>query len=556
MEEHEHLPQVAYFCMEYGLHTDFKIYAGGLGILAGDYLKAARDMEMPVIGIGILWKQGYTRQVIGEKNQPVDSYPVYKYDLLEDTGVKVRVRIRHRDVYCKVWKVDQFDNAPLYLLDTDLPENNVDSWITGQLYGWFEEERLAQEMVLGIGGVRALRELGIEVDLYHFNEGHAVFAGLELIREKMEEDGLDFETAWDSTRDEIVFTTHTPIIQGNEEHPHRALQYMGIYQNLELEDMVAIGGAPFNMTVAGLRLASVSNGVSELHSKTANRMWENIYNRSKIIPITNGVHRPTWVSKDIIDYKDDEEKLWKNHLKLKKELINFIGERTGTELKLESLLIGFARRAAPYKRGDFIFTDEEKIGPLLEKGKIQLIMSGKAHPLDDTGKQIAAYQAAMAEKYPDSVVFLEDYDMETGYYLTRGCDLWLNNPHRPKEACGTSGMKAAMNGVLNLSILDGWWPEACQDGVNGWQFGGGLDEDDFKGSRDERIKKQDKHDLKNLYQTLFDQVMPIYYNEREKWIDMMRESINSTYQRFSAQNMLSKYYELMYDIEEYILIEE
>lgn len=554
MEKKEHLPRVAYFCMEYGLHSDFKIYAGGLGILAGDYLKTAHDLDLPIIGVGILWKQGYTKQVLDEKKEPVDTYPIYKYEFLEDTGVKVKVKIKGVNVTCKVWKVDKFNNSPLFLLDTDLDENQ-NPWITGQLYGWFEEERLAQEMVLGIGGIRALRKLGLEVDLFHFNEGHAVFAGLELIREKMEDDGLDFKTAWDKTREEIVFTTHTPVIEGNEEHPHRALQYMGVYQNLNLEEMVAIGGAPFNMTVAGLRLSSVSNGVSELHSKTANKMWGNIYNRSKIIGITNGVHHSTWVSQDIIKYKDNGKKLWETHLNHKRELINFVKEKTGVQLKEKSLLIGFARRAAPYKRGDFIFTDEERVGSLFKEGKIQLIFSGKAHPLDDKGKEIVKRQVSMAEKYPDSVVFLEDYDMEIGYYLTRGCDLWLNNPRRPKEACGTSGMKAAMNGVLNLSILDGWWPEACIHGVNGWQFGDGLDQEDFKGSEEEKIKKQDQHDLKSLYEVLLKEVIPTYYQDREKWINMMQESINTTYTKFSSEKMMENYYKKMYDIDEYVIIE-
>lgn len=554
MKDVEHLPQVAYFCMEYGLESNFKIYAGGLGILAGDYLKAAKDMKLPVIGIGILWKQGYTRQVIGEDRRPIDSYPVYRYDFLEDTGVKVKVKIRGRDVYCRVWMVDQFANAPLFLLDTDLPENE-DPWITGQLYGWFAEERIAQEMVLGIGGVRAIRALELDIDIFHFNEGHAVFAGLELIREKMEEEGMSFHEAWEATREEVVFTTHTPVIEGNEEHSHALLQYMGAGQNLSLEEMVEIGGAPFNMTVAGLRLSYISNGVSKLHSRTANKMWEDVSNRSEIIGITNGVHRPTWVSEEIISSLDDGEKLWQIHQKLKEELINFVEGKTGRRLRSDSLLIGFARRAAPYKRGDFIFIDEEKIAPLLREGKMQLIFSGKAHPLDDTGKEIVARQVGFADKYPERVIFLEDYDMEIARYLTRGCDLWLNNPRRPKEACGTSGIKAAMNGVLNLSTLDGWWPEICRHGENGWQLGDGLDEDDFSGTHQERVKRQDQHDLESLYRVLLTEVIPTYYQDRKKWIWMMQASIKSTYIQLSARRMLSDYYSLMYELNEYSIIE-
>jgi len=517
--------RVAYLCMEYGLTSDFKLYAGGLGILAGDYLKAASDMQLPVTGIGILWRQGYTRQIIDSNGNPVDSYPIYDYDFLQDTGIKVKVRIRERDVFCKVWRVECFNNAPLYLLDTYLPENQ-DPWITGQLYGWFAEERIAQEMVLGIGGIRALRRLGIEIDVYHFNEGHAVFAGLELIREKMEGKGLDFKEAWKATREEIVFTTHTPVIEGNEEHPLALLKYMGADQNLTLEEMIEIGGAPFNMTVAALRLSYISNGVSQLHTKTANKMWDKVSDCSEIIAITNGVHLSTWVADEILAIYLEKERLWSVHQELKKELIDFIAERTGRRLKKDSLLIGFARRAAPYKRGNFIFSDEEKIAPFLQEGMIQLIISGKAHPLDKVGKNIVKRQVKYSRKYPDSVIFLEDYDMETARYLTRGCDVWLNNPIIFREACGTSGIKAAMNGVLNVSTLDGWWPEVCQHDINGWQIESASD---------------------SLYQVLLNQVLPTYYHDRRKWIKMMQTSIKSTLNRLSARRMLKDYFTLMYD---------
>ncbi|MFW6264797.1 MAG: alpha-glucan family phosphorylase [Bacillota bacterium] len=550
----EKIPKVAYFCMEYGLDSDFKIYAGGLGILAGDYLKAAKDMELPVIGVGILWKQGYTQQLLDSDGKPYDSYPNYNYDFLKDTGIKVKVRIRERDVYCKVWQVDNFNNNPLILLDTDLPENE-DAWISGQLYGWFAEERIAQEMVLGIGGVRALRELGFEADIYHFNEGHAVFAGIELIREKMEEENLLFEEAWEETREEIVFTTHTPIIQGNEEHPHALLQYMGAYQSLSLEQMAAIGGVPFNMTVAGLRLSYISNGVSKLHGNTANKMWEDVDNSSEIIAITNGVHRPTWASQRIIENYQDKEKLWQLHMEHKEELLAYVKEKTGQLLKKDLLLIGFSRRAAPYKRGTFIFSDLEKIEPYLKDSRVQIIFSGKAHPLDDTGKEIVAKQYEMARKYPESVVFLEDYSMEIGSYLVKGCDIWLNNPRRPKEACGTSGVKAAMNGVLNFSTLDGWWPEAYQEGKNGWQLGNGKEAEDFDGSIKEQIKKQDQNDLNSLYTVLLEEILPCYYKDQEKWREMMQNSIESTYEKFSAQRMLEDYYQKMYNIEEYYISE-
>ncbi len=532
----KNLPKVAYFCMEYGLDTSLKIYAGGLGILAGDYLKGAKDYDFPIVGIGIKWKQGYTDQLIGEDGRPYDCYYNYNYDCLKDTGVKVSVKIRQRDVLCKVWELTKFANAPLYLLDTDLPENE-DSWISGQLYGWFGEERIAQEMVLGIGGVRALRALGIDIDVYHFNEGHALFAGFELVKEKMDA-GMSFEEAVEASRDEIVFTTHTPIVQGNESHYLDRLMYMGANNGLTLEQLISLGGAPFNMTVGALRLSRMSNAVSQLHNKTANKMWAHIDNRSEIIGITNGIHLPTWVDERMIACTKKAKDLWDSHMDNKKKLIDFVKERTNVKLDINKLLIGFSRRAAPYKRSDFIFSDESIIGPLLKEGKIQIVFSGKAHPLDDTGKEIVEKIIAMTKKYPQSVVFLENYDMTIGAMLTRGADVWLNNPRRPKEASGTSGMKAAMNGVLNLSTLDGWWPEACEHGINGWQFGDGFESEDEK--------ELDAHDLKALYKVLLEEVIPTYYNNRDKWIEMMKNSILSTKDQFSIKRMLEEYYEKLY----------
>ena len=522
--------------MEYGLDVSMKTYAGGLGILAGDYLKGAKDHEFPMVALGIKWKQGYTNQRIGEDGRPYDAYHNYEYEYLEDTGVSVTVKIRQRDVVCKVWKVEKFGNVPLYLLDTDVP-GNEDNWITGQLYGWFGEERIAQEMVLGIAGVRALRALGIDVDVYHFNEGHALFAGFELMKEKMDE-GATFEEAMEFARDATVFTTHTPIVQGNESHYLDRLMYMGANNGLTLEQLVAIGGSPFNMTVGALRLSRMSNAVAELHSVTANKMWEHIEGRSEIIPITNCIHKPTWVDQTMIDVAENGGDLWEAHMKNKRDLIEFIKERNGVTLNEDNMIIGFSRRAAPYKRSDFIFTDESIIAPLLESGKVQIVFSGKAHPLDDTGKEIVSTLVKMSKKYPNAVVFLENYDMTIGAALTRGSDVWLNNPRRPKEASGTSGMKAAMNGVLNFSTLDGWWPEACDHGVNGWQFGDGFE------SEDEDVL--DAHDLKALYEVLQNEVLPTYYENRDKWVEMMKASILGTKDQFAVKRMLEDYYEKLY----------
>jgi glycogen phosphorylase len=532
------LPRVAYFCMEYALQSDVKLYAGGLGILAGDYLKGARDHKCPIVGVGIKWKQGYSDQRISPEGKPVDTYPIYEYPFLKDTGVTVSVTVRNREVKCKVWLCEKFGTAPLYLLDTDVP-GNEDGWITGQLYGWFGEERIAQEMVLGIGGVKALRALKIPVDVYHFNEGHALFAGFELVREKVAK-GMNFERALAASRDEIVFTTHTPVVQGNESHYIDRLMYMGANNGVfNKQTLKQLGGSPFNMTVGALRLSRKANAVAQLHAVTSNKMWEHIKGRAEIVGITNAIHAPTWVDGRIVRAaKADSNDIWKLHQENKKTLISFIKERTGVKLKQDSLLIGFSRRAVPYKRSDLIFSDRSKVDRLFRSGKLQIVFSGKAHPLDDGGKRIVQNIVSLTKKYPNSVVFLENYDMTIGSMLVRGSDIWLNNPRRPQEASGTSGMKAAMNGVLNLSILDGWWPEACQHGVNGWQIGDGYE--------NKNEKKLDEHDQKSLYKVLLEEVVPTYYEDKKQWVSMMKQSVLATHKQFAVKRMLQEYYDQLY----------
>ncbi|WP_339301578.1 alpha-glucan family phosphorylase [Paenibacillus sp. FSL K6-2441] len=531
------LPTVAYFSMEYGLHSDFKMYAGGLGVLAGDFIKGAKDIGAPLVGVGIKWKQGYTDQRIGEDGRPYDMFTDHEYEFLEDTGITVMVTIKNTEVPCKVWKTEQFGNNPLYLLDTDLP-GSENGWITARLYGGgFGEERIAQEIVLGIGGVKALRALNIPVEVYHFNEGHAALAATELIREKMQA-GLTFESAWRNTRETVVFTTHTPVKEGNEAHGLDLLEAMSAFNGLSRDQMERIGGNPFNMTVAGLRLARRANAVAALHAETANRMWKDVAGRAEIIGITNAIHLPTWADPRMLRAYDEGGDVWAVHMELKRELIGLIRERSGVELNPERLLIGFSRRAAPYKRSDLIFSRPDLIAPYLESGRIQLVFSGKAHPNDETGKRIVSNLVAMMKRYPGSVVFLENYDMTIGAKLTRGADVWLNNPRRPLEASGTSGMKAAVNGVLNCSILDGWWPEACLDGENGWQIGDGFESAD--------PDELDRHDSAALYDTLLNRVVPAYYEDRPRWVQMMQRSIETTREAFSTKRMLEEYYRKLY----------
>jgi starch phosphorylase len=535
LNQNKQKPRVAYFCMEFGLHEEFPIYSGGLGILAGDILKAAADGNYPLVGMGILWRQGYSVQTVLADGKLYDCYPENRYDFLKDTGVAVKVRIRGRQVKCKVWECTKYHNAPLYLLDANLPENE-DRLITGQLYGWFGEERIAQEMILGIGGVRALKALGIEVDVYHFNDSHPVVAGVELIRTAMDESGLGFTEAWEQTRRRIVFTTHTPVVAGNEVHEHELLRYMGAYNGLTYGQMVKLGGEPFSMTAAGLRLSRKANAVAALHGETARGIWADLAGAAEIISITNGVHNGTWQDGMIAAAAVEPDLLWERHRRLKEEMLGQVYRRNGVRLKADVLTVGFARRMVPYKRGDLIFSDPERIAPLLHDGKLQLIFSGKTHPNDLDGKAIIVKLLEKARIYPDSVVFLQNYDMEIGKWLTRGCDVWLNNPVRPLEASGTSGMKAAMNGVLNLSIPDGWWPEGCVHGVTGWQIGDG------KATGADR----DRMDAEALYRVLIEEVLPTYYQNRTKWAEMMMAGIKMSQWKFSAARLVRDYYALLY----------
>jgi len=521
-------PHVAYFCMEFGLHESFPIYSGGLGILAGDFIKAAHDLGKPLVAVGLRWDRGYCTQTIDADGKPQDAFPVYDHSFLEDTGVRVRVRVKDDEVPCRVWHTQKFGHVPLYLLE---PTQDEHRWITHRLYQSGTEVRLAQELLLGIGGMRALEWLGIPISTYHFNEGHAVFAGIEHIASIME-GGISFEEAWRQTREKIVFTTHTPVKAGNEEHPLKDLRRMGACLQLSGAEMRAIGGDPFNMTVAGLRLSRISNAVSVLHAETSRHMWSHVTDASPIIPITNAVHRETWQAESIREGTADPERLWDAHMALKRDLIAEIARREGSKLPEDAFIIAFARRAAGYKRSDLALRDPERLQWLLDETPIRLVFSGKAHPDDAPGKQVVTRLVEAQKKHPGRIVFLQNYNMELGRLLTRGADVWLNNPTRPLEASGTSGMKAAFNGVLNLSILDGWWPEGCEHGVNGWAFGEGK-------------AGNDAADLAALYDTLRDQVLPAW-NDRPHWIAMMQASIRMAETHFTAARMVEDYFERLY----------
>jgi glycogen phosphorylase len=535
-------PSVAYFCMEYGLAPEFTVYSGGLGVLAGDYVKSAGDLHMPVTGIGIFWGEGYTYQVIGDDGRTRDHYPPTPRDRLETVPIAVEVAIRGKPVPLLVHRVRGLAR-PLYLLE---PARIADRWMTQRLYHGSPADRLCQEVILGIGGVRALRALGIRPQVYHFNEGHAVFGGLELV-EEARRSGVPFEPALAAVKKSVVFTTHTPVAAGNEVHSLALMREIGAGLDFSDTELERIGGDPFSMTVAGLRLARAANAVAELHGHTARTMWAEVSGAAPIVAITNGVHPPTWqdarVRAALVPDKEPEvqrAQLWEAHQEMKGELLALIREQCAVELRGDRLLIGFARRAAPYKRATLIFSDPHRVGALLEGDRLQLVFAGKAHPADDTGKELIHQLVEASRRWPDRVVFLENYDMRLGMALTRGCDVWLNNPRRPMEASGTSGMKAAMNGVLNVSILDGWWPEGCRHGETGWRIGEASDH------HDQELAEGDRLDAEALYGVIEREVLARYEGDRAAWIEMMRASVAMAGWRFSSDRMVEDYFRLLY----------
>jgi starch phosphorylase len=522
--------------MEFGLDEKLPIYSGGLGVLAGDFMRSAHALALPVVGVGILWEEGYTTQAIGAAGETLDlptPRTIDRAHLVKEAPI-VTVTIGLREVPLWIWRVDGLGAAPLYLLE---PVVEHDRWITRRLYGGGKDDRVAQEIILGVGGVRALQALGVGVDVYHFNEGHALFAGLELMRQARAR-GASFGEAWDQTREHIVFTTHTPIDAGNEEHDHERLRRLGATCGLTHSQMVRLGGEPFNMTVGALRLSRGANAVAELHGETARDMWRNVDDAASIIAVTNGVDHRVWQDARMRDAmaNGSDSALDGARAILKRELVGEVARRTGVALDADKMIIGFARRATAYKRATLLFHDEERIAPLFESGRVQLVYSGKAHPRDFGGQELVSEIVGLAKKYPKSVVFVPNYDLSVGRLITRGVDVWLNTPRRPLEACGTSGMKAAMNGVLNCSILDGWWPEACDHGANGWAIGERLLGDN----------SDNADDAAALYALLEDDIVPTYYGNRARWRSMMRDSIAVGVQRFSSDRMVGEYYTRLY----------
>ncbi len=598
---------IAYFSMEYGLHQSLAIYSGGLGVLSGDHCKAASDLGLPLVAIGLLYRQGYFQQTIDADGLQQHTYPEYDFTRLplrpiaSATGreVTISVPLPGREVKAKLW-LAQVGRVPLILLDTDIPENDPeDRPIANQLYVSGREMRLLQEIMLGIGGVKALRAVGIKPSAWHLNEGHSVCLQLERLRE-YQASGLDLEQARQRIRSNAVFTTHTPVPAGNEQFDHELIdKYFRSWcdaTGLPLAELLDLGRAhhgdnSFNLTALAIRTTSWTNGVSELNAEVAGRMWRHLFpdrgdNEPPIRAITNGVHARTWLGQEtqallrsrfdaqwetmllsddswdrIFEIPDDE--LWASHRAQKERLGRFARSRLreqharhgaspdelrtlGALFDPSALTIGFARRFATYKRAKLVFSDEARLRNLLadQDRPVQMLFAGKAHPADRPGQELIQHIFELSRNagFAGKVFFLENYDMRMGRMLVQGVDVWLNTPRRPLEASGTSGQKVAMNGGLNFSISDGWWPEGW-NGDNGWVIGSDQSEPD-----DDR---QDAADAGSLYEILESSIVPLYYERDDqglprRWIRMMKASIASLTSRFSASRMVKDYVENAY----------
>jgi starch phosphorylase len=602
---------IAYFCAEYGFHESLRIYSGGLGVLAGDHIKSASDMAMPFVGMGLLYKHGYFRQTIDADGHQEHAYPDYdlaKLPILRVLGqdgepLTVSIELLDRDLYAAVWLV-QAGRVPVLLLDTDIPENaESDRPVTHILYVRGREMRLHQELVLGTGGVRALRALGIAPAVWHLNEGHSAFLLVERTRALVAQ-GVALDDALERVRSNSVFTIHTPVAAGNERFDSEMVRRVagplydgdgrqgtgGVPMDRVLDLARGADGDPrqFDMTALSLRLSNSANAVSKLHSVTANSTWQGLGNK-QIIAVTNGVHMPTWVGQpmrdlyerylsaelDNVDARNGTDAFWKRtdhipdvdlweaHQRQKLELMIFArnrlrhqfarhGESPSTLEELEDVLdvgtltIGFARRFATYKRAGLLFSDMDRISRLLwnKERPVQIVFAGKAHPADRPGQGVIQeiFARSRSPQLRGRVFILEDYDMRVARFMVQGVDVWLNNPRRPLEASGTSGMKASANGVVNLSVLDGWWDEGWL-GDNGWAIGGRETNPD-EGA-------QDYADSQDLYRLLEQDVVPLYYGRNEDdvpegWTAQMRRSIASTIWRFSTIRMLHEYVEREY----------
>jgi starch phosphorylase len=599
---------IAYFSAEFALHQSLPIYAGGLGVLAGDHCKEASDLGIPLIGVGFMYPQGYFHQTVSPEGWQQEVYerlnwtdaPIDPAMLPDGKACIVAVPLGNRSVLVSVWRV-RLGRVTLYLLDTDLEENAPwDRELSARLYGGDRETRIQQEIILGIGGVRALKALGAMPSVWHLNEGHAAFVVLQRIRDYLEQ-GQSFEAALQEVRRTTMFTTHTPVPAGHDAFPFNLVEKhlagawgtLGAYRDafLALGHYDNGSGPLFNMTALALRTAGTVNGVSQLHGQVTRDMWGPIWpgvpdEKRPVGFITNGVHVPTWLSAELSTLFDDhlgadwrerhddpqlwskvldipDEELWAARNALRNYLFAFIRERArsrwkeervsaarvvaaGTLLDPNALTIGFARRFTGYKRPELIFHNPERLMNILnaQRRPVQIVFAGKAHPADETGKHHLqqVYRRAVDPMFGGRIAFVDDYDLHVAHFLVQGCDVWLNNPRKPLEASGTSGMKASVNGVPHLSIGDGWWAEGFT-GTNGWLIEGQAPQHDHGAV--------DAADAESLYHLLESEIVPAFYDRDSngiprRWLAVVRQAILTVTPRFSARRMVKEYAETMY----------
>ena len=601
---------IAYFSAEYGLDQIIPIYSGGLGILSGDHLKSASDLGIPIVAVGLLYKNGYFHQKINGygmqeteyKSLDIDSLPITPVKDEEGKDLIIYVKFPKRRLYLKVWKI-QVGRVTLYLMDSDIEENNEEYRnITTTLYGGDQEMRISQEIVLGMGGVRLLKTLGLEPTIYHMNEGHSSFLILELIKDMMKEKEVSFEMARDIVSSKTVFTTHTPVPAGNDIFPLDLVEkYFKDYWDrfgISKEEFFKLGMKPdpeqssgFNMGILALKVAGKKNGVSKLHGAVSRELFAEVWpeispDESPITYVTNGIHTCSWLAPNLKElyneylmpywqdniYKNDtwqkinsipDEKLWKEHMVRKEKLMRVVKENVTARLRRcgypyeeineitsklnpNALTIGFARRFATYKRATLIFRDLERITEILNNSErpVQIIIAGKAHPKDKEGQDLIKYihEISMKPQFKGKIFLLENYNIEMSRYLISGVDVWLNTPRRPMEASGTSGEKASVNGVVNFSILDGWWAEGYNQ-KNGWAIGTNQEYDNYE--------VQDNEDSQSIYNTLENKIIPAYYEKDKngistKWVEYMKNSIISTGGNYSTARMLVDYTNKLY----------
>ena len=572
---------VAYLCMEYGLHESLRLYSGGLGVLAGDHLRSASDLGVPLVAIGLAYREGYFQQSLSDGQQQAHyARACFERSLMVEVTtpdgepLRVSVPIGPRSVQARVWRI-QVGRVPLFLLDTDLEESStIDRALTHRLYSGDSKMRIEQEVLLGFGAVRMLRALDIQPSVWHLNEGHSAFSSMERMAQ-VTSNGASLNQALDDVRRTTLFTTHTPVPAGHDRfEPHLCEATLGPWlarSTWRPEDMMALGRVhpddpkeSLCMTVVALRSAGKANGVSALHGEVTRSMWADLYPQDEAsVPIghvTNGVHPFFWVARETQALFDEtcpgwreapwDERVWEPFASvsdarlsrvrgvLRGEILNVVEARTGITMDPHRMTVGFARRFATYKRGDLVFRQPERLRAILDQG-VQMIFAGKAHPADLPGQAMIQKILAWCDHpwFKGRIAFLEDYDITLGRCITAGSDVWLNTPVRPREASGTSGQKASLNGSLNLSTIDGWWPEGY-DGTNGWTIG---DTQEHQSSED-----QDAYDAEHLYRTLEDHVLPEWQARTSgdlspAWCQRVRKSVQTCAPRFSSHRMVRDY---------------